>query len=159
MKGDQNIDKYSLYDLYDKKERLTKDEVNYILENSYVKKSIGKYFIWKQHRKNGLYIGFAIDHNPSQSRKSAMCRSIDVINERKLCDIELLELAQNFGGCNRKYQHWDYDFIERLIEDDKKYDIQTPTKFVDYCKQLGYSNPDYTLDDNKNTQLKLSLVS
>ena len=128
-------------------------EIEFIRNHTHVKDVVAKYFIWKQHRKNGLYIGFAFDFCPHQLRKSAMCNSIDVISTRKPCEVEIIELANNYGCGNRKYLYWGYDCIERLIDEDEKYGLKTPQKFIDHCKSLGYSNPEY----KEGTQLKIEI--
>ena len=143
----------NLYDLGNKPKgyKYTDEEFDFILENSHIKDVICKYFIWKQKRHNGLYIGFAFDHVPRQPRKSAMCNSINVIAKRKPCKLEINEMVYNYGCSNRKYHHWDYDFIERLIDEDLKYNITTPVEFISHCKNLGYTNPNYF----EGKQLKL----
>lgn len=134
-------------------EKFTDDEIVFILEHSEIKDLKAKYFIWKQKRHNGLYIGFMIDQMPYRVRRASMDNSIDVISTRELSKLELLEQAQNYGCGNRIFKVWSYGCIENLIDEDLKYNIKTPGEFVKHCKRLGYTNPNY----KNGSQFKLAI--
>ena len=131
--------------------KFTDDEIKFILMNSDIQNAKAKYFIWKQERHNKKYIGFMLDFMPFRVRKTGVDNSTDIICTRDLCKLEKLEEAQNYGCRNRIMHNWNYKDVEALIEDDLKYGIQTPQKFIDHCKRLGHTNPNY----KSNEQLKL----
>ena len=129
-------------------------EIDFILKHSNIKKCVAKYFIWKQKRHNGLYVGFMIDQMPNRVRKTAVDNSTDVICERKLCKIELLELAQNYGRNSRIVTIYNYDSVESLIPEDLKYNIDTPEEFRKACRIRGFSDSKLKFTE----QLKLELI-
>lgn len=134
-------------------EQFTDEEINFILEHSRIKEGLVKYCIWKQHRHNGCYIFFAMDFMPFRVRKSGIDNSLEVVSTRKLTELEKLEQAQNYGTNSRIIEGYNYRDIENLIDEDLKYDVQTPEKFIKHCKRLGYSNPNY----KAGSQMKLAI--
>jgi len=119
----------------DKIEPFTDEEIKIIMKASPKSNYKCKYYIWKQHRTNGLYIGFAIDQMPHMGRRTAMDNSIDVICTRPITDKEYLETIQNWGKHNRKYICWHYNNINFLMEEDLMYGVTTPQKFIDECNR------------------------
>jgi alpha-D-ribose 1-methylphosphonate 5-phosphate C-P lyase len=107
-----------------------------------------------QKRHNGLYVGFMIDQMPNRVRKTAVDNSTDVICERKLCKMELLELAQNYGRNSRIVTIYNYDSVESLILEDLKYNIDTPEEFKKACRIRGFSDSKFKFAE----QLKLELI-
>lgn len=83
-------------------------------------------------------VTFIIDSMPN-TRRSAIENHWEYHSERPLSNIEYEEQVSNFGTCHRRFQVWTYDNIEQLINEDKKYNVKTPKKFVDECKNRGYS--------------------
>lgn len=119
--------------------KFNKKEINFLKKHLPKSKYLVKYCIWKQKRHNGLYISFIIDRFPRRVRPCAADKSLDVICTREISEDEWVEELQNFGTHNRVMTAWDYDIVERLIMEDKKYGVNTPSKFVEHCKKLGYS--------------------
>lgn len=117
------------------KRDLTEDEIHFL------KKEIPKnrwrcyYAIWRQERKNDKYIALLIDFDAGCRRRAAIFRSIDIISERELTDIEYHEQILNFGGSSRRLKVWNYNNVSQLITDDQKYNIETPQKFIDEVKK------------------------
>lgn len=133
--------KLSIYNLWSKPldQKFTETEIEYLKKQFPKKKFLIKYGVWKQERKNEKYITFIIDNTPYRIRPCAADRSIEVIATRKITNIEWLEELQNFGCNSRVMQAWNYKYIEQLIKGDKRYGIETPEIFIEYCKKKGYS--------------------
>lgn len=135
-------DHWRAHDLYGKsRDYQFNDEekeflINYIKEhkNEYV----AKYCIYTKHSFKNCYVQFTIDQMAHSPRKSAVENAYRVICTRPLCDLELEELAENWGCHTRRFITWNYRDIESLIEEDLKYKINTPQKFIDECRKLGY---------------------
>jgi hypothetical protein len=98
-----------------------------------------KYCIYKKKSYKGLYIAAMIDSSRTAPRRSGVLNVWQVICSRALTDIEWQEICQNYGCNNRRFHAYQYKNIEALIQDDLKYDIETPQEFVKKCKELGYT--------------------
>jgi hypothetical protein len=129
-----------LMDLYNKPVgyKFTEGEKNIIKREIPKESYLVKYALWKQERKNQLYICIAIDKNPRRTRKAAIDNSLNVIATRDISDIEYEEEIENFGVNKRIINLWNYDVIETLIKEDLKYGVATPSHFISYCKNEGY---------------------
>jgi hypothetical protein len=121
------------------KRRFTEKEKAFIKKIYPRNKWLVKYAIWKQHRKNGAYILFAIDSWPGRTRPTAMDNAIEVISTRQLTDIEYEEEIENFGRHNRVFVCWDYIDVDYLIYQDKRCGAVTPQAFVNECRKRGYT--------------------
>ena len=137
-------DHMKAFELYgkDRKQQFSPEEKEFLI--SYIKEKrneyIGKYCIYNKHSYKNAYVQFTIDQNAHASRRSAVENAYTVICTRPLCDIELEEMAENWGTHTRRFVTWNYRDIESLIEDDLKYDIQTPEKFIAECRKRGYTS-------------------
>jgi hypothetical protein len=132
--------KFDIIDLYGVKgRRFTEAEKKFLRKKLPKSKWKIKYCIWKQERRNGLYILFLIDHFPGKIRPPAMDKAIEVIAKRDLTDAEYEEQIENFGCCNRVYQCYDYKDIEWLIHEDSLYGVKTPQEFINECRKRGYT--------------------
>lgn len=144
-----------LYDLAAKpiKEQFTKEEMDFI--KTKVKKGSYEvyYAIYSKESKKGKNIAFIIDSDPRRKRRSSSLNIFDIICRRQLCDIEYDEKIANWGSNNRTMEIWYYKTIEKLIEADSRYELETPQKFIDHCKSLGYSDGKKPLP--KQTKLNL----
>lgn len=138
-----------LLDLYHRGKH-SSDDVEFIREH-YKNTYVGIYFVWKQHRKNNLYIGYMI-YNNSCPRKAAMFKTIVIIDERKLASHEWEEMIGNYGCHNRVIIEWSYATLEKLIEDDLKYGVTTPVqKYEERLAKgdLRMKNPHIRLEKNE----------
>ena len=106
---------------------------------------LAKYAFYKKKSGKGLQIEFIIDQMPYSPRRSAAENQWKVICERSLTKYEKFEMDTNKP--NRRFLVWHYEDIDTLIEDDKKYGVETPKKFIEECKKRGYVK--------KNKQLRL----
>lgn len=130
-------------DLYgrDRKQQFNKEEIQFLINyiNEHKQDYIAKYCIYIKHSFKNAYIQFTIDQMACSPRRSAVENAYRVICTRPLCDIEIEELAANWGCHTRRFITWNYRDIECLIEEDLKYEIKTPKKFIDECRKLGYT--------------------
>lgn len=130
----------SLTDLYSiKGRRFTEEEKAFIKKHIPKRRFLVKYAIWKQHRKNGLYIVFIIDNFPLRGRPTAMDHAIEVISTRELTEHEYNEEIENYGCNNRVMKCWDYKDVDWLIYEDKNVGAETPQKFINECRKRGYT--------------------
>ena len=106
-----------------------------------------KYCIYRMKSEHNTYIGFIIDQDPGAWRKSAYMNQWEIIAERPLTGIEYNEVIQNFGTHHRRFIVWKYRIIEELIHEDDKYNVKTPEKFIQTCRERGYFG-------NYQTQIK-----
>jgi hypothetical protein len=137
---DTETEKFNLLDLSEVKgRRFTEEEKNFIKKKIPKKKYKIKYCIWKQVRKNDMYILFVIDYFSERGRPSAVDKAIEVIATRELSDIEYEEEIENFGCCNRIMKTYNYKDVDYLIYEDKKVGVDTPQKFINECRKRGYT--------------------
>lgn len=94
---------------------------------------------WKQKRHDEAYILFIIDLAPGRRRKCAMDHSINVVATRELTDSEHFEVLQNIDCWNRVMRTWSYRTIEDLIEDERRNGNIVPDKFINHCKENGWT--------------------
>lgn len=115
------------------------EELNLIREymNTKRKDYRVKYGFYEKTLKN-LPIIFIIDSAVHSPRKSGVENKWKIICDRPIFDIEFEEVIENFGTNKRRFQVWYYRDIETLIEDDKKYELQTPEKFIQECRLKQY---------------------
>lgn len=111
------------------------DYYNY--KNCTKENTIAHYGIWKQERRNKMYLIFIINTKPHKNR-SALLRSVDTIETRSLTDQEIHELKQGKG--TRSLICWYYLTIEQMIREDQKFNIKTPLKFINVCLNRGYTD-------------------
>jgi hypothetical protein len=97
------------------------------------------YAIYKKKSKKKLQIAFIIDLSNNSLRKSSFLNSFEIISERNLCALERYEMDANKNSFTRRFIVWYYKDIEFLIEEDLKYELQTPGEFISICKKLGYT--------------------
>ena len=107
------------------------------------------YFIWRQHRHNGKNFGFLIYNSNHTPRRAAVWKSIEILHERPLTNIEFQEQCENYGCNNRVATVWNYGRISELVKGDKYYNLETPQVVIDAIKRRNFEQP---LD-----QLKLEL--
>lgn len=98
-----------------------------------------KYGFYKKNSKKGAQIAFIIDSYKNSPRKSGVENQWEIFCERELTNIEFEEIVQNFGTNKRRFQVWYYKTIKALIDDDKKYNIDTPKDFVKECIKRGFN--------------------
>jgi hypothetical protein len=105
-----------------------------------------KYGIYKKPSKFNAQIAVIIDTMCNSSRRSGAENNFDFVCERQITDLELHELAENWGCNTRRFICYYYKTIDALIVDDKKYNIDTPHKFVVVAEKFK---------KNYHTQLKI----
>lgn len=134
-------EKFDILDLMDVKGRQYTTEETAFLKKKYPKKKfLIKYVIWKQHRRNGLYLSVFEDKDPYRIRKSAIDHSVEVIATRLPSDKEYEELIGNFGCSSRIINAFYYKNIEDVIYEDKAaYNVDTPQEFINECRKRGYT--------------------
>lgn len=111
------------------------------------KSFVCKYAFYKGVSKRSCQIAFIIDQTDNAVRRSGVENKWEIICTRPISNIEFEELCQNFGCHRQRFIVWYYNDINYLINEDLKYDVTTPQKFVDRCIEKGYI---------KNYQTKLS---
>lgn len=134
-------DKFDILDLLSIKGRpFTQEEMDFLKTKFPKKKFRINYIIWKQERKNGLYLAVFEDRNPGRIRKSAVDRSVEVIASRLPCDREYDELIGNLGCSSRIISAYNYKTIEDVIlEDKREYNVDTPQEYINECRKRGYT--------------------
>ncbi len=103
-----------------------------------------RYAFYNKKSFKGKQIAFIIDSNYN-GRKSGVENNWEYFSEREISNIEFQEIVENFGTNKRRFEVWYYKNIEALIEDDKKYNIDTPVEFIKECKKRNYSGNYQTL--------------
>lgn len=130
-----------LSDFWNIKDReLTQKEIEFIKSEIPKNKYRAFYAIWRQHRKNGKYIAFIIDNGNGLRRRSAIFKSIEIISERDLTNVEYTEQIKNFGCNSRRFTVWNYDSLFQLQQDESKYGLQVPEKFIKEVKARSIEN-------------------
>lgn len=120
--------KFSKEELQIIREHLTKKRERYFV----------KYGFYKNTLKN-LPIVVIIDQDNNAPRKSGVEVKWEMIAKRPISDLEFEELIENFGTQKRRFICWYYKDIEGLIDDDLKYKIETPEKFIQECLFRKYT--------------------
>jgi hypothetical protein len=131
--------------------KFNKEELKFIeksLKNERHRYKI-KYAFYNKKSGKGKYICFIIDSS-NGNRKSGIENNWEYFAERSISDIEFREVIENYGTNHRRFQVWYYKSIQSLIEDDLKYHIETPIKFVQECIKRGYNGNFQTLIDFDN---------
>lgn len=130
-----------IFNLYCKpaKEQFTEEEVKFLKRHLPKSKWRIKYAFYNKYSSKGCYITFIIDGEPNAVRRSGVENYWTIICERPLSNIEYDEVIRNFGTNHRRFKVWYYDCIEALIQEDKKYYVETPKEFVKQAKEKGYS--------------------
>lgn len=130
-----------MLELYSKpiKEQFTESELKEIREMEPKEKYKIRYAFYKPDSFKKLFIVFIIDSNCLAYRKSGVEVKWETICRREISELEYVEVLQNFGANNRRFQVWYYKDIEHLIEEDLKYGVTTPKEFVDACIKRGYT--------------------
>lgn len=100
---------------------------------------VAKYGFYKKKSSRNAYIVFIIDLAAHSPRKSGVENNWEIICKRPICDIEFEEFVENYGCDTRRFKVWHYRDIEHLIEEDWKYELQTPEVFINECKKRGYT--------------------
>ena len=122
--------------------KFSKEEVaflfDYLNKRRYQYKA--RYCFYKGISSKGCQIEFVIDTMANSQRKSGVENMWEVICERDLCDLELQEMAENWGTNKKRFVKWMYKDVDFLIDEDLKYNIDTPKKFIDECVKRGYVN-------------------
>lgn len=119
--------------------RFTGPEIEII--KSYLSKSSCircRYAFYRRKSSGDCYIAFIIDQDFNAIRRSGVESYWEYICDRPISDIELTELAENFGCHNRRFITYYYRDIDCLIHEDLKYDVTTPSLFVDESIERGY---------------------
>lgn len=111
------------------REELKKERSGYVI----------KYAFYRKHSSKGAYVAFIIDQSANAVRKSGVENNWEVFSKRPISDIEFEEMVENYGCNIQRFKVWYYRDIEALIQDDLKYNIITPERFVDECRKRGYS--------------------
>lgn len=119
--------------------QFTEDEVKFLKTQWKKSSMIGRYAIYKKPSHKKLYLAFFIDLMPSSPRRSGVENMWDFREERPLTNIEYDEVIRNYGRNNRRFITWSYRTIENLQVEDRKYNIETPERFVKHCRELGFS--------------------
>jgi hypothetical protein len=139
-----------LYDVHDR--TFTEEEINFLKKMIPKKYYTVKYCIWKQVRKNNLYIAFVIDYFPDRVRACAADQALEVFATRKLSDKEYQEEIENFGCNHRVMKIYNYNDVDWLLEEDSGYGVTTPPEFVNECRKRGYNNTPDLFSFNYNTE-------
>lgn len=116
-----------------------KEEISLIKKHYPKSKMKVKYATYKLDSYKGLYVGFFIDLIPHAPRRSGIENHWNFFCERELTNIEYNEVIENFGMYNRRFIIYQYRYVESLILEDKKYNVETPNDFIKKCKELGHS--------------------
>ena len=122
---------------------LAQEDVDFLIKyiNEYDRKDYCiRYSFYKKDSRYNAYIAFTIDSMAHSPRKSGVENMWEIFCTRPICDIEVEEEAQNWGCGKRRFKTFYYKDIETLIEEDLKYGINTPQKFIDECKKRGYTS-------------------
>jgi len=125
-----------MLDLFEQIDK-TPEQIRFIKQQLSKKEFRVIYFIWKQDRINKRYIGFMIDKNALQPRRAAIFKTIEIIAERPISDIEFNEECAAYGFSHRRVSVWNYSMIQGVIDGDEKYGIKTPDKFIKEVKRRG----------------------
>lgn len=129
------------FDLYCKPidYKFSKEEVDFLMEEVQKYGLCAYYAFYRKKSKYNTPISFIIDRMSRSVRKSLVMNNYEVVASRDLSEDEIREQAQNFGCNNRRFTSWNYENIQQVMEEDAKYDVVTPLKFVKECKKRGYA--------------------
>ena len=130
------------YELWKKPidEDFTKEEISFLkkyIKNQNYKVRYGFYNKVSSLRKQ---ISLVFDLIPFPPRKSGVENNWQIISEREISDLEIMEfILFYFRDCNKRFLVFYYKNIEKLILDDERLGIETPFSFVNLCYEKGYS--------------------
>ena len=104
------------------------------------------YAFYKKKSRFGAQIAFIIDQMPYSWRRSAVQNNYEFYCKRKLSDIEMNEIIANQNVYIQRFIVWYYRDIDYLINEDKKYGIDTPKEFIVECKRRGFVSQQLRLE-------------
>lgn len=132
----------NIHDLYSKPVdyKFNKDELKAI--KAYLRKDRHnircRYAFYRKKSSKGCYIAFIIDQDFNAVRRSGVENYWEYICDRPISDIEFEELAENWGCDIKRFKVWYYRDINYLIHEDLKYNVDTPSVFVNEAIKRGY---------------------
>jgi len=149
MKKDMNtlISLYAKPSSYD----FSPEELNFIKEHNPIDSFVLRYSVYKSKSEVDVYIGVFVD---SIRKGNFVDRSKlwQVVCERSLSQKEYDYIIKRFRGYNKGFEAWYYQNIEALIQNELRFNIRTPGKFIDFCKKMGYT---VSSGSNGNDQMTL----
>jgi len=110
--------------------------VNHLKKNKHNYR--GRYAFYRSNSVNNFKLVFIIDQCFNSMRRSGVENHWEFVCDRPLTNLELTELAQNFGCHNKRFIVYYYKDIDFMIEEDLKYNVETPTSFVNESISRGY---------------------
>ena len=116
------------------------EELRYIKKHHNSSRWVIHYVVYTQKTIHNKYIGLCVDYmgNNPRNRKPKHY-SMEVICSRELNAKEKMWEYENYGCQNRRFKvYWEH-YVESIIQMDAFYGIETPQKFVDHCKENGWS--------------------
>ena len=128
------------YDLWNKVEEYTDEEFSFL--KSYIQKQNYKvnYGFYNKESSKNMQIAVIFDTNPSQMRKTGAENNWTLISSRKMTNKEVEEyIIHYFRSQFKRFLVFYYKNVDRLIHDDTRLEAITPEKFIDECRNKGYS--------------------
>jgi len=128
------------YDLWNKKEEYTSDEIGF-LEKEIAKKNIKvNYGFYRKESSMKKQIAVIFDLMPNQSRRTGVENNWEILFSRPITEKEIKEYIQHyFRSSFKRFLVFYYKNVDKLIFDDNKLNAETPEKYIEECRKRGYS--------------------
>lgn len=133
------------YYLWDKESPLKNSEFEWL--RRYIKNQnfIVKYGFYNKTSERPICLIY--DLIPKQMRRTGVENNWTILAERKMSNAEIIEFINFYFKISyKRFLVFYYSNINKLIIDDEKLNIKTPTSFIEECEKKGL---------RKNLQLKL----
>lgn len=134
-----------IFDIYRADGKLTQEEFDFLKKHVDRNSFIAVYGVWKQNRRNGLYLTF-MTYDNFTARRAAFWKSIVNCGERPLTDHEFDEELWNIRFRTRVAVGYDYKDLATLMQEDMKYGIFTPNEIVEKIQETLAKHEHYKPD-------------
>jgi hypothetical protein len=121
-----------LYQLWNKQDDFTKEEIQLIFKELKSKKIKVKYCFYQKESAQKKQLAVIYDLIPNQSRRTGVENNWEVISTRLISDLELIDYIKNyFQSSYKRFLVFYYENIDKIIYLDKKFNVNTPENFID----------------------------
>lgn len=130
------------YELWNKPNNIdfTEEEISFLKE--YIKNQSYrvKYGFYSKKSSQGKQISVIFDLMPKLVRKSGASNNWEILYERELSDLEIMEyILFYFRSSYKRFIVFYYSNVERLVQDEIRLGVDTPLRFISECNRRGYN--------------------